>query len=737
MIKKIQKILIIVIVGIFIAGVANAYLSQWWKTVDSIIPRTADTVDLGGVGKEVRAIYTSALTTDSLSVNGAFLTVVSSNLYINPSSAQTYFTGGGNTHAVRVCDNNNVTKVMLNGGGDSYFTGGQLGIGVTDPDAELEIFGTGIQLKLSYDAGNYSELTTDSAGDLWFWVAGGDIEFRNENLTTSGAGTFGSLITDSFTDGTLTITGGDITGVDDISAQDIVATGGITTPIIYFDNALNNIWDNGDILTISGANSIVISAAQGAGVYTFTNTELDLGNDNLLTTGNINGVGISSSGATWILDTPTGAALQFSDAAPVGWSLTSPVVSGKTLSIFEDVSLNQDLRTTDSPTYVRNYLGLGTALLPSHTFTGDVNTGMWSSGGDIINLSTAGVERFEIDATSADFVVPLNVTGLLTINQTDDVNGIKINGFDTQDDHWLKLLVSANGDSVLEADKDWYFKRAGATKIWIGSTIYHYVDLVPRYDVTKYKYGNSGADGYLNFDGTDVQFVASAAHDFNFVDYTEVNTGTSKLVMSSTTAPASSIADSIILFAEDIATSSELRVRDEGGTVTTLSPHNFSLFTPDPSYEFPWSYYSRNAFLGKEINVDMYGAIREIERLSGKQFIYLNDIPKENSDTHNREAEIEKRMEQEIEICLEQAVEEVPVMTQVQTGIKYRFENGKVIEVPAYEEVATGEMEIQLKDGVRFDEDTGKFYRKRTKKEVDMSDYKSQELPQWLRVLIP
>lgn len=89
--------------------------------------------------------------------------------------------------------------------------------------------------------------------------------------------------------------------------------------------------------------------------------------------------------------------------------------------------------------------------------------------------------------------------------------------------------------------------------------------------------------------------------------------------------------------------SGELYVKDTSGNETLLSPHRFELFTPDLSYEFPWSYYSENEFIGKKINVDMYGAIHEIERLSGKKFIYTEDIQKtdwdENEDRLIRESE--------------------------------------------------------------------------------------------------
>jgi hypothetical protein len=112
------------------------------------------------------------------------------------------------------------------------------------------------------------------------------------------------------------------------------------------------------------------------------------------------------------------------------------------------------------------------------------------------------------------------------------------------------------------------------------------------------------------------------------------------LAIKNNTAPSSSPADMIQLYAEDVAASSELKVRDEAGNVTTLSPHNFSLFQPDKSYVFPWSYYSRNGYIGKEINVDMCGVVKAIEELSGKKFMYIRDIPK--SDWAANQEELRK-----------------------------------------------------------------------------------------------
>jgi len=52
-------------------------------------------------------------------------------------------------------------------------TDGKVGIGVSDPDAELEIFDTGTQLKLSYDASNYCTFAVSSGGILTVGPSGG------------------------------------------------------------------------------------------------------------------------------------------------------------------------------------------------------------------------------------------------------------------------------------------------------------------------------------------------------------------------------------------------------------------------------------------------------------------------------------------------------------------------------------------------------------------------------------
>ncbi|XLQ19853.1 MAG: tail fiber protein [Candidatus Moraniibacteriota bacterium] len=96
------------------------------------------------------------------------------------------------------------------------------------------------------------------------------------------------------------------------------------------------------------------------------------------------------------------------------------------------------------------------------------------------------------------------------------------------------------------------------------------------------------------------------------------------LTISNSIAPTTSITDGIQLFAVDQSGSHELRVRDEAGNTTTLSPHNFSNIPGGQSEELAWSYYSEKD--NKSINVDMTKTVRLIEKLTGQQLIYITDI---------------------------------------------------------------------------------------------------------------
>jgi hypothetical protein len=85
-------------------------------------------------------------------------------------------------------------------------------------------------------------------------------------------------------------------------------------------------------------------------------------------------------------------------------------------------------------------------------------------------------------------------------------------------------------------------------------------------------------------------------------------------------APTTNASNGVRLYAEDVAASSELKVRDEAGNITTLGPHNFSGIPGGRSEEMAWSYYSERD--GKYINVDMLKMARLLEKEFGVKLVY-------------------------------------------------------------------------------------------------------------------
>lgn len=126
-------------------------------------------------------------------------------------------------------------------------------------------------------------------------------------------------------------------------------------------------------------------------------------------------------------------------------------------------------------------------------------------------------------------------------------------------------------------------------------------------------YANGASQGATGVsDGaTSLGDATSRFKDVNLKEHLNIYNGT---------APAGSLTDGVILYAEDVTSSSELKVRDEAGNITTLSPHNFELIPQGPSEDMAWSYYSEKD--GKRINVDMLKALRVLERMSGEQLVF-------------------------------------------------------------------------------------------------------------------
>lgn len=105
---------------------------------------------------------------------------------------------------------------------------------------------------------------------------------------------------------------------------------------------------------------------------------------------------------------------------------------------------------------------------------------------------------------------------------------------------------------------------------------------------------------------------------------TDPTSATNTLVMHDGTAPTSSPTGTAQLYADDVAGTVEMRVRDSAGNATTISPHNFARVPGGRSEPMAWSYYSERD--GSYVAVDMMRAMRLLEQLSGEQLVTVGKL---------------------------------------------------------------------------------------------------------------
>jgi len=84
--------------------------------------------------------------------------------------------------------------------------------------------------------------------------------------------------------------------------------------------------------------------------------------------------------------------------------------------------------------------------------------------------------------------------------------------------------------------------------------------------------------------------------------------------------PTSSPVNMVQLYAQDVATKSELKVRDEDGNITTLSPHDVETGE--------WVFYSENPRTGRRLKVDMEKLVKFIDERFDTEFVTEEDIIK-------------------------------------------------------------------------------------------------------------
>ncbi len=262
-----------------------------------------------------------------------------------------------------------------------------------------------------------------------------------------------------------------------------------------------------------------------------------------------------------------------------------------------------------------------------------------TGGNDILTASASGTTKFTVDSTgnlvSAAGVgwKPLSdSTSALSI-QTSTASAFV--NFDTTNGKvgigiavpTTKLQV-AGGDILLDNNASYRMKDSGGTaRPVLNYTSSNNLQLL-----------NSAASGIVQVginnasNTSNIRFTTGAGTEKMRIDNAGVGIGattfgtsaTNVLAIANGTVPGSSIVGGVQLYAESVASSSELRVRDEAGNITTLSPHNFSAIPDGKSDPMAWAFYSERNDVA--LNVDMLKTVRTVEALSGQQLAYLKDL---------------------------------------------------------------------------------------------------------------
>jgi hypothetical protein len=183
---------------------------------------------------------------------------------------------------------------------------------------------------------------------------------------------------------------------------------------LFFENA------SGSVVSIDAANGTVTSVALSGGT-----TGLTVSGSPITTSGTITLAGTLAvaNGGTGVTTSTGTTAIVLSNSP----TLVTPILGAATA------------------TSIAN--GLGAAGTPSYTFTGDLNTGVWSPAADTVAVSTGGSERMRIDSFGK---VGIGTTGITYTLDVRDATGAVISAQTSSGNAALRAASLASGVALVQ-----------------------------------------------------------------------------------------------------------------------------------------------------------------------------------------------------------------------------------------------------------------------------------------------
>jgi hypothetical protein len=300
-------------------------------------------------GAMIFDIRTSNSTSRFLSLEGGITTSSDCQVVINDDGIDCNF---------RVESDSNTHMLFVDAGNN------KVGIGVADPDSLLEVWGSGIQQKWSYDDSNFSTITVDSSSN-----------------TTIAVGQSGNLTLDVAGDIILDAAGNDISFKDN-GTQFIKFTNNGGNCEIY-----NGAADTDIIFKDLGGNEIFRIDGSAESILVATNKKIEFSDSNEY---------ISSDGTD--LSIVSGGALTYTSAAASTWTIGG---GDLTLDVTGDIILDaegNDISFKDNGTQFIKFTNNGGNC---EIYNGVADT-------DIIFKDLGGNEIFRIDGSAESILVATN-----------------------------------------------------------------------------------------------------------------------------------------------------------------------------------------------------------------------------------------------------------------------------------------------------------------------------------------
>ena len=285
---------------------------------------------------------------------------------------------------------------------------GNVGINVTDPDVKLEIFGAATQLKLSYDATNYTTFTTGSDGDLTITTvdsdgAAGDITLAPDGVVdvTSGlsvnTGTTAGVGLSLRGTGTGNPRGGVIKFFKDVGAgEDGFLFINENSQLVGKDSAQSSSADTG-VFSLDFDSGNVLSSGTGR-----FNSGVGIGTDpsssiRMVSLNNVNGNTLFKMENT---NSGTSAQARFSVHSDVAVGIVSAYSSTRSLTRFGQAMAN----------YVDFVNAGGDGMAIGTTGTGEP-----------VFIGTENIRAIKIDGSNQDVLIGLDDTNHTKISTTGDL----------------------------------------------------------------------------------------------------------------------------------------------------------------------------------------------------------------------------------------------------------------------------------------------------------------------------